>query len=120
MAPRCGTLTAALALARLQRLLDDVAWSAAQYDEAPHGKPEAGQLERLAHRLQQVIDVYTDAAACTPLLTLDLDPDECRPETEGAGRKAHDAPAEEETALAWYHAQEEAARAADARRANEA
>ena len=73
---RCGTLTAAVALHRLQHLLDDVAWSAAQYDEMRGGKPEAGQLDRLAARLQEVIDGYTEDAAQAGRLTLDLDEDE--------------------------------------------
>jgi hypothetical protein len=72
-APRFGTLTAAAALARLQHLLDDVAWSATQLDEQPGGHGEAQQLDALAHRLQGVIDVYTDGQE---RVTLDLDPDE--------------------------------------------
>lgn len=98
MAPRCGTLTAALALARLQRLLDDVAWSAAQYDEMRGGKEEALRLDRLAERLQAAMEQVLEPSAAERL-TLDLD--------------------EEETAQAqaWYEAQEALVHEQDARRA---
>jgi hypothetical protein len=72
METRFGTLTPAAALERLQRLLDDIAWSAAQDAELPGGDVDAGQLDALAARLQQVIDGYVEDTT----LTIDLDEDD--------------------------------------------
>jgi hypothetical protein len=113
MSPRFGALTHAAALARLQHLLGDVAWSAAQEDEQPGGHAEALRLDRLADRLQEVIDVYTEGHE---RVTLDQ---------EGATAALYIHPTrlpeglleEDDTARWWQHWQEEeAARIAQEKR----